>query len=103
MTAFEIPLISQPQLLRVVLNAVTYQLRIVWNDINQSWVMDVLDTNGNPLVQGVPLITGSDLMGPFQYLNFGGMFIVQTDNDTRAVPTFTNLGQTGHLYFVTTP
>jgi hypothetical protein len=98
---FEIPLINQPQLLGVTLNGVGYQLRVIWNDFSQCWVMDLLDGDGNPIIQGIPLVTGTDLISQFKYLVIGGQFIVQSDNDTDVVPTFTSLGDTGHLYFVT--
>jgi len=103
-TTFEIPLIASPQTLSIVLAGVPYQLRVVWNQANGSWVMDIADTNGVPILQGIPLVTGADLLEQFGYLNFGGSLIVQTDNAPNSVPTFKNLGDTGHLYFqVTNP
>ncbi len=44
--------------------------------------------------------TGSDLLAPYAYLNFGGKLVAQTTNDTNAVPTMANLGSSGNLYFV---
>jgi hypothetical protein len=99
LTTFEIPLIASPQTMTIVLAGVPYQLRVVWNKANQSWVMDIADTNGVPILQGIPLVTGSDLLEQFGYLKFGGKLLVQTDNAPGAVPNFTNLGSTGHLYF----
>jgi hypothetical protein len=46
------------------------------------------------------LVTGADLLEQFGYLDLGGAFIVQTDHDIDAVPTFANLGTAGRLYFV---
>lgn len=103
MTAFEVPLVNTPQQLTITLNGVEYQLTIVWNEQSQCWVMDIADDSSNPILQGIPLITGTDLLSPFGYLGFGGQLRVQTDSDPDAVPTFENLGVTGHLYFVTTP
>jgi hypothetical protein len=98
--AFLIPLQPTPQTLTVVLNGVEYVLRLQWNVFGNYWVLDLNDGLGNPLVLGVPIVTGADIMEQFQYLGLGGEFIVQTTNDVDAVPTFTNLGTSGNLYYV---
>lgn len=99
-TPFLIPLSPTPQTLSVALAGVTYQLTVRWNEQNQAWTLDIADNSGNPILSGIPLVTGEDLLAPFGYLNFGGQLIVQTSNDVDAVPTFQNLGSTGNLYFV---
>ena len=104
MTPFEIPLIpSQNQKFSARLNGVTYTFQLKWCTPAACWSMDILDGNQNPIIQGVPLITGADLLQQFEYLGFGGEFVVQTDYDVYAVPQFDNLGTTGHLYYVTNP
>ena len=65
--------------------------------------MDIGDVNGNPLVSGIALVTGADLLGQYAYLGIGGQLIVMTDGDPSAIPTFTNLGIESHLYYVTEP
>lgn len=98
---FEIPLISAPQTLQIELVGITYTLTITWCDPLQTWTMDIaLSSSSVPLVQGVPLVTGADLLEQYAYLGIPGQLIVQTDTDTLALPTFTNLGITAHLYFV---
>ncbi|HVI10236.1 MAG TPA: hypothetical protein VND65_18240 [Candidatus Binatia bacterium] len=99
-TPYEIPLLDTPQTLSIVLAGISYQLRVVWNEQNQSWVLDIADAAGTPILQGIPLVTGADLLEQFGYLEFGGQLIVQTDNNVNEVPSFTTLGSTGHLYFV---
>lgn len=100
-TAVEIPLLATPQTFAIALGGVTYQLTVRWNDIAGYWVLDIADSLGNRVLSGVPLVTGADLLAQYDYLNFPGQLIVQTDNDTDALPTFTDLGTTAHLYFVT--
>lgn len=100
-TPFVVPLINQPQTLTIALAGVTYQLRVIWNDINQAWTLDISDQAGKAILQGVPLVTGEDLLSPFAYLSFNGQLIAQTDFNPSAVPTLQNLGSTGNLYFVT--
>jgi hypothetical protein len=101
MTVVEIPLKATPQKVGVTLNTVDYQLVVVWNDQNQTWVMDILDSNGENLACGLPLVTANDLLEQLRYLGFNGQMIVQTDFNATAIPTFENLGNTSHLYFVT--
>lgn len=98
--AFQIPLQPNPQILQVILAGVPYQLTVKWNDANQAWTLDIADVNRNPIISGIPIVTGRDLLAPYGYLNFGGQLIAQTTNDTDAVPTLANLGSTGNLYFV---
>ncbi len=101
-TVLEIPLLaSQNQTFSIALAGITYQMAVTWrNAPNIGWVLDISDSNGNPLVQGVPLVTGADLMAQYATLGFPGQLIVQSDFDPDAVPTFDNLGSGSHLYFV---
>ena len=74
-------------------------MNVKWNTFASCWVLDVADIQKNPIVSGIPLVTGADLLGQFAYLNFGGKLIVVSDGDPFAVPTFDNLGTSGHLLF----
>lgn len=100
-TVSEIPLIASAQSFSISLNAVLYNLTVVWNTQSQSWTLDLADTNNVPLLQGIPLVTGCDLLEQYAYIGIGGSLYVQSDGDQTAVPTFVDLGSTGHLYFVT--
>jgi len=99
-TPYEIPLTPAPQRFSIELNGVNYNLRIVWNTIAGVWVLDIADTDNVPLVQGIPLVTGADLLEQYQHLNFGGGIVVLTDANPDAVPTIENLGSSGRVYFV---
>lgn len=79
----------------------TQKLDVKYNKAATCWVVDILDQDGNPILMGVPLVTGCDLLEQFAYLGFGLQMIAQTDFDTDAVPTFENLGREGHLYLLT--
>jgi hypothetical protein len=100
-TVFEIPLISVPQQVQVELVGISYLFTVTWCDPIQCWTMDIaLASSGAFLVRGIPLVTGADLLAQFVYLGIPGQLIVQSDNDTLAQPTFSNLGVTAHLYFI---
>lgn len=96
----EIPLSPDPQTFTVALADVEYQCTLRWRDPAPGWVLDLADANGVSLVSGIPLVTGIDLLSQYEYLGIGGQLRVQTDHDPDAVPTFENLGDTSHLYFV---
>jgi hypothetical protein len=97
----EIPLSPDNQIFSIDLAGVTYRLTVLWNTPAAVWVLDIADILDNPILQGIPLVTGVDLLSPYPYLNFGGKLIAQTDNVPDVPPTYNDLGITGHLYFVT--
>lgn len=122
-TFYEIPTIALPHRFSVQLVGVTYKMTLLYQaaqigpsdisverdsnlTIDQSqiggWILDIADVNGVPILAGIPLITGQDLLQQFSYLNFGGSLFVSTDG-SDAVPTASNLGTSSHLYFATNP
>lgn len=102
MAVFEIPFVpGTPQTMQISLAGIVYGIKVRWCDPASCWTMDISDANGNPIIQGVPIITGADLLSQFEYLGIGGALIAQTDTDADAVPTFDNLGSQAGLYFVT--
>ena len=97
MTTTEIPLIAAPQTLKITLGGVIYTLTLVYRGM---WVMDIADAVGNPIVCGIALVTGADLLAQLSYLGIGGIMQVQSDGvNPDSVPTFSNLGQQAHLYW----
>lgn len=100
-TTVEIPLISAPQTFSVVLAGVTYNMTVRWCAPGGFWGLDIADASDNTLVGGIPLITGGDLLEPYEYLGISGALTVVTDYDAGAPPTSTNLGSQSHLYFTT--
>lgn len=102
MPVFEIPLSASPQSMTIALGAAVYTLRFFYADTPEGgWAMDISDATGNPILCGVPLVTGADLLAQYAYLGIGGKLWVRTDGNAGAVPTFANLGTQSHLYFET--
>jgi len=98
---YEIPLSAQPQRFSIVLGGETFQLTLVWRDPAPGWVLDFADADGDYLIQGVPLVTGADLLAQYGYLGVPGRLHVQNDSVTDQVPSFADLGSNSRLYFVT--
>lgn len=98
---FEIPLQTVHQQFNITLNNVEYQFTVRWCAPAQAWTLDIADATGTTqIANGLQLTTGADLLGQLAYLGISGALQIQTDHDVDAVPTFTNLGQTSHLYFI---
>jgi hypothetical protein len=100
--ALEIPATARPMTFTVVLEGVTYGVRQYWLIPAQCWVWNIYDVAGNPLINGVPLITGVDLLTQFRaYIGPPGKIAVISDQmPPDVVPNFTNLGKTGHIYYL---
>ncbi|MBN3832966.1 hypothetical protein [Burkholderia sp. Ac-20344] len=101
-TYLKIPLTADPQTFRITLSGIDYQMKVQYRDAGGTgWILDVADASGNPLVSGIPLVTGTDLLGQYSYLGFGGRLWVQGSADPDDVPTFDDLGIGSHLFWVT--
>lgn len=106
-TGFGIPLeIGTPQEFTITLGGTAYQFTFLYRNDPAGlggWTLDIADNFGNPIVQGIPLVTGANLLEQYGYLNIGGGggLWVQTTSDPDSVPTFENLGADGQLYWVT--
>lgn len=99
-TPYQIPLSPKAQSFFIQLGAVSYLLTFRWNSVSAAWMLDIASADRVPLVSSIPVITGLDLLAPHKHLGFTGALIAQTDNDPDVVPTFTNLGTGGRLYYV---
>ncbi len=100
MAIYEMPMTAKPQRFSIALSGVTYQLTVKWNVAAQCWILDIADEFGVPIVSGIPVVTGADLLGQYEYLNFGGKLFVRTDGNDLP-PGFKNLGITSKVYWVT--
>lgn len=103
MTVYQIPLSPKPQALSVNFpNGNVYNLRFLYQFSNpgspECWILDISDAQNNPLVCGIPLITGADLLAQYKYLDFGCTMYCTVDGDISAVPAWYNLGGAAHLW-----
>lgn len=99
-TVYEIPLSATPQSFNVTLGTTSYEVRLVWNYASSCWVLDFSDSAGTPVLVGVPLVVGADLLAQHKHLGFSGTLRVQNDSDVEKAPTYEDLGQESRLYFV---
>lgn len=107
-TANQIPFQQQSQQMQITLGSIAYNLRMQWNVPNQTWMLDILNQDGNQIISGMAVVTGEDLLAAFEYLEIGGaldagQLQAQTTSDTFEPPTYENLGTDGNVYWVTEP
>lgn len=106
MPAMEIPLsAAQPQSLTIALAGVVYNITLKWCNapLGGGWVIDIADANDNPIINGIMMVTGLDLLAPYPQYNFGGQLIAKEHNPLLPGPAYADLGSDGRLFFVTVP
>lgn len=97
-----LPLQNIPQTFAITLGGIVYTLTNKWNPAPEGgWLLDISDSNNNPIVTNIPLITGADCLAGLGYLGINGALVVYTDGNADAVPTLDNLGVDSNLYFQT--
>ena len=99
-TTYEIPLSGDPQSFSVTFpNGNVYKMRVIYqfND-DACWLIDIADAENNPLVCGVPLVTGADILAQYAYLGLGVAMYASTDADPSEPPHWWNLGTGAHIY-----
>jgi hypothetical protein len=98
-TIFQVPLQAAPQVFPINIAGNSYTFTLQYRNTPMGgWILDIGDANDVPFLQGIPLVTGANLLAQFSYINFGFGLFVSTLSDADAVPTFTNLGTDGNLY-----
>lgn len=99
MQGYEIPLSPDNQAFNINLSNTTYRLQVEWCDF--AWVLDLMDSGGNEIVSGIPMVTGGNLLSQWGYLNLGFALEVVCDDVSQDYPTKTDLGIRSHLYVIT--
>lgn len=101
MKTYRIPLTPVPQTFTVNLAGTAYALTVRWNDAFEGgWMLDIdRPDNGGHVLGGIPLVTGTDLLGPYKHLGFGGGLVVWSD-DHDDPPSIDNLGSGVDVLFV---
>src|SRR5258708_13324474 len=92
MAVHEIPLSPNPQTFRIQLAGVTYLVQVIWRDTSEgAWFLDLSTNDGAPIVQGISIVTGADLLAPSAYLGIDRSLDGPTDQESRDAPTHPNL------------
>jgi hypothetical protein len=92
-----IPLTPQAQSFGIVLSGAEYRLTVRWFDaVEGGWHLDIQEPdNTAPLLLGLPLVGGCDLLRPFVYQQYGGGLRISGEHPA----TSENLGTAVRLVF----
>lgn len=101
MTTYVIPLVPTPHKFTVQLGGTTYGMRLYWCQPAECWVLDLSDAQGVPVVLGMPLVLGVDLLGQYKHLGLPGSLVVTTTLGPHDRATASDVGTRTTLYFVT--
>ena len=63
----EIPLTADNQQFSIILAGITWRISIIWRDLY--WIMDLQNDRGEPVISGIPLVTGADLLAQYTPLS----------------------------------
>lgn len=96
---YEVPLSRGSQSFTLELEK-TYQFVIVWREGVEGggWFLDVSDDAGSPLVLGLPLVVGTNLLDQFSYLELGELWVELDGREDRAL-VYDDVGTTARLYW----
>ena len=96
----EIPLISNADYnFNAVIDSIPLRFRQIWNSRDKSWRLDIQESSGTPIVQGLKLLPDQNLTGRYvdARLPEGDFFFISEDQIER--PTFDNIGRAQKLYY----
>ncbi|MEQ1067267.1 hypothetical protein ABLB96_14955 [Acinetobacter sp. XH1741] len=94
MALFEIPVLNRNQKFFIKLNKVNYQLKLVFR---KRWFLDIYQTNSEPIALGIPLVSGIDILSPFNHVINGSMYVQNLNEDESQ--SFNDLGTNIKLYW----
>lgn len=95
----EIPLTADNQTFSISLAGSDYRMQILWRE--SFWCLDINDASNSPVICGIPLLTGYDLLKQYAWLDLGFELHVLCDVSGQENPTQTDMGTLSHLYVVT--
>ncbi|WFQ80512.1 hypothetical protein PXH59_05090 [Xenorhabdus sp. SF857] len=98
MNIVEIPVLNGNQLFDIQLGGIEYRMRIQYRGI-AGWILDIMRPNGEPIVMGIPLVFGVDILERYRYLGFNGNLIFMNHNPKNET-NGEELGSSNRLYFI---
>ena len=101
-TIYEFPLRPEAQQIQIALADIEYTVRFGWCDApGGGWFIDMTDIDGTPLLRGLALTAGENVLQQFAYLGIPGEIRVETDGSDLVEPSYDNLGANGKVLFIT--
>ena len=83
------------QRFNVSLGNTTYKLQLIYR-VNK-WFLDIFDVQNTPLICGLPLVMGDNLLIQHQHVISGSLLVMNTNENEQQ--SFTDLGTNITLYW----
>ncbi|HCW79877.1 MAG TPA: hypothetical protein DG942_02085 [Ruminococcaceae bacterium] len=72
---------------------ITFIITQSWNEQAGYWTISIYNQESEPLVLGIPLLCGHDLLEQYQYLKIGSLYLINIGDPTIENPDANNIGQ----------
>ncbi|ENX58797.1 MULTISPECIES: phage baseplate plug family protein [Acinetobacter] len=92
---YEIPLNFGNQKFNIKLGTTQYKLQLIYRA--EQWYLDIFDTAENPLIAGLPMLVGDNLLAQHQHIIKGSLYVLNTSEDESQA--FSDLGTNIKLYW----
>jgi len=92
---YEIPLNNGNQKFSTRLGGTQYKLQLIYRV--DTWFLDIFDNTENPLIAGLPLLMGDNLLIQHQHIISGSLYVLNTNEDE--IQQFTDLGTMIKLFW----
>ena len=79
---------------------ITFIVTQSWNAQANYWVMGIYDKTVAPIVLGIPMLCGHDLLGQYAYLDIGSLYVENIGDPSIEEPDSENIGQNFELRWV---
>ena len=98
----KIPVSNTPQKFKIRLLDKDYEFTTHWNYIAEVWTLSIKDVLlDRVIIPYIYIVTGVDLLKPYQYMGIGGQMFAYNEQDETKVPDLNDFGLTTNLYFYT--
>lgn len=95
MTFYEIPLNNSNQKFKINLGGKAYKLQTIYRI--DTWFLDILEPDETPMICGIPLVMGDNLLTQYQHIIQGGLYVLNENPDEAH--RYFELGQILKLYW----
>ncbi|WP_291348077.1 MULTISPECIES: phage baseplate plug protein [unclassified Acinetobacter] len=92
---YEIPLNYGNHKFNIRLGSAQYKLQLIYRV--DHWYLDIFDTAENPLIAGLPMLVGDNLLVQHQHIIKGALYVLNTNEDESQA--FSDLGINIKLYW----
>lgn len=95
MSYYTIPLLTTNQKFNINLNGSSYKLQLIYRA--SKWFLDIFDAQNTPLICGLPLACGDNLLVQHQHIISGTLFVI--NDDEKEIQRFSDLGKNITLFW----